>query len=126
MQKAFNPEDIADLFVAYVNTQRLDGLLSLYDEQAVLITDPATGQTAHGLPAIERFYKALLETRPRFERGTQQLTLVNGDIALTSSRLINGAVTAEVARKQSDGSWLWIIDQPVIATEVVSPLIPAL
>ena len=29
----------------------------------------------------------------------------------------NGSVTAEVARRQPDGSWLWIIDRYEIARE---------
>jgi len=39
------------------------------------------------------------------------------NLALTSSGPINGFVTAEVARKQTDSSWLWLIDQPLIAIE---------
>jgi hypothetical protein len=39
------------------------------------------------------------------------LELCSGDIALTSSTLINGDITAEVARRQPDGSWLWVVDQ---------------
>jgi hypothetical protein len=37
------------------------------------------------------------------------------DLALTSSHLGTGQVTAEVARQQADGSWLWAIDQPAIS-----------
>jgi hypothetical protein len=32
-------------------------------------------------------------------------------LALTSTLSHNGTVTAEVARKQPDGIWLWVIDQ---------------
>lgn len=39
------------------------------------------------------------------------------DLAMTSSRLTNGSVTAEVTRLQPDNTWLWIIDQPAIAVE---------
>jgi hypothetical protein len=42
------------------------------------------------------------------------------NVVLTSKRLPNGIVTAEVARKQIDGTWLWAIDQPSIS---VSPYI---
>jgi hypothetical protein len=38
-------------------------------------------------------------------------TLVNGDLALTSTRLVGGGVTVEVARRQPDGTWLWVIDR---------------
>jgi hypothetical protein len=34
-----------------------------------------------------------------------------GDLALTSTRLGSGQVTAEVARRQPDGTWRWVIDQ---------------
>ncbi|WP_185845848.1 hypothetical protein [Kibdelosporangium aridum] len=39
-------------------------------------------------------------------------TLHNGDLALTSMRLPGGGVTGEVARRQPDGTGLWVIDQP--------------
>jgi hypothetical protein len=57
----------------------------------------------------------LLAERPRFELGEQRPALRRGDLALTSSRLTNGTVTAEVARRQADGTWLWAVDQPFIA-----------
>ena len=39
------------------------------------------------------------------------------DFSLTSTRLPDGSVTTEVARRQSDGNWLWAIDRYTIATE---------
>jgi hypothetical protein len=39
-------------------------------------------------------------------------TLRAGDLAVTSSVLRDGTVTVEVARRQRDGTWLWVIDQP--------------
>ncbi|MGD0937898.1 MAG: hypothetical protein ABR922_25420 [Streptosporangiaceae bacterium] len=33
---------------------------------------------------------------------------------LTSSRLPGGGATAEMARRQPDGSWLCVVDQPRI------------
>jgi hypothetical protein len=43
--------------------------------------------------------------------GEQRAALLCGDLALTSTLLPDGTVTAEVARRQSDGTWLWVIDQ---------------
>ena len=34
-----------------------------------------------------------------------------GDLALASTRSRNGTVTSEVARRQKDGTWLWVIDR---------------
>jgi hypothetical protein len=39
-------------------------------------------------------------------------TLRAGDLAVTSSVLRDGTVTVEVVRRQRDGTWLWVIDQP--------------
>jgi hypothetical protein len=43
--------------------------------------------------------------------GDQQPSLRVGDLALGSTRLLDGGVTAEVARRQPDGTWRWVIDQ---------------
>jgi hypothetical protein len=37
-------------------------------------------------------------------------SVVAGDLALTSAMLAPGVVTAEVARRQPDGTWRWVID----------------
>jgi hypothetical protein len=52
--------------------------------------------------------------RPVVEPGVQQAMLRCGELALASSRLPDGTITAEVARRQPDGTWLWILDQPSI------------
>jgi hypothetical protein len=38
MKKAFKPEELADLFLEYVNSANLKGLVSLYGDDAILIT----------------------------------------------------------------------------------------
>jgi hypothetical protein len=43
--------------------------------------------------------------------GDQQPTLRVGDLAWTSTRLNSDQVTAEIARRQPDGTWRWVIDQ---------------
>jgi hypothetical protein len=59
-------------------------------------------------------YEQLLADKPTFTPGEQRPALRNGDLALTSTRLVGGGATAELARRQSDGTWLWILDQPNI------------
>jgi hypothetical protein len=75
------------------------------------------GMVMRGRDAIRRFYAQLLADRPTFQANGQRPALRRGDLALTSSRLLNGMVTAEVARQQPDGTWPWAIDQPAIARE---------
>lgn len=111
---AADPEDLPRFFVVRANAGDLDGLVALYEPNAVLAT--THGEVAVGAEAIRRFYAAMLVDRPKFPPGKRRPALRNGDLALTSSLLANGTVTAEVARRQPDGTWLWAIDQPAIAT----------
>jgi hypothetical protein len=67
---------------------------------------------ATGNREIRHAYEEIVANRPIFTPGTQQPTLRNDAVALTSSRLAGGAVTVEVARRQSDGTWLFALDQP--------------
>jgi len=114
-EPALNPEDLARFFVMRANAGEVEGLVALYEPEAVLAGPQ--GQVISGTDAIRRFYTGLLADRPTFQAGDQRPALRHGDLALTSSRLVNGIVTAEVARQQPDGTWLWAIDQPVIAKE---------
>ena len=43
--------------------------------------------------------------------GEQRPALICGDLALTSTRSLDGNITTEVARRQDDGTWLWAIDR---------------
>jgi ketosteroid isomerase-like protein len=115
-ESARNPEDLARFFVARANAGDVEGLVALYQADAVLAG--SDGQLLIGTAAIRSFYTRLLADQPTFVAGEQRPTLRQGDLALTSSRLVNGIVTAEIARRQSDGTWLWAIDQPAIAKEI--------
>ncbi|GAE84941.1 YybH family protein [Bacteroides reticulotermitis] len=113
MKKAYKPDEVADLFLEYFNSKDIEGLASIYEEDAVVVTGE-NNILARGKEEIKTYFKHLMEHGPRFENVKHSLPIVNGDIALTSTKLPNGFVTAEVGRKQSDGSWLWYIDQPMI------------
>lgn len=108
-EPALQPEDLARLFVERANAGDLDGMVALYEPDAVL-TFPA-GHVANGAEAIRAVYERLLADRPTLAPGDQQPALINGDLALTSTRLVGGGVTVEVARRQPGGTWLWAIDR---------------
>jgi ketosteroid isomerase-like protein len=108
-EPATNPSDLARLFVERANAGDVDGLVALYEPDAVL-TFPA-GHVAGGAEAIRAVYEDFLADRPTLTLGDQQPDLVTGDLALTSTRLAGGGVTVEVARRQPDGTWLWAIDR---------------
>jgi ketosteroid isomerase-like protein len=112
-ESALRPDDLGRFFLLRANAGDVEGIVALYESDAVLAIMP--GQVAIGREAIRAFYTRLLADRPTFEPGKQRPALRSGDLALTSTLLADGTVTAEVARRQPDGTWLWAIDQPAIA-----------
>ena len=107
---------MARLLVARANASDVEGIRNgpLCEPEAVLACG---GECfAVGTDAIYRFYTELLATRVKFNAGNQRPAIICGDLALTSTRLPNSSVTAEIARKQANGGWLWVIDQPSIGS----------
>jgi ketosteroid isomerase-like protein len=109
-EPARRPEDLGRFFVARANAGDLEGLVALYEPDAVLARPG--GEPAAGTDAIRQALGRFLAGNPTIS-GTSQPALRFGDLALTSTRFDGGA-TAEVARRQPDGTWRWVIDQPRI------------
>ncbi|TIT22720.1 MAG: hypothetical protein E5W70_11260 [Mesorhizobium sp.] len=110
---ASDPQDLARLLVSRERAGDAEGMAALYEPGATL--DTGDGQLACGRDAIRLFYAKLVAAGRKFDLGDQRQAIINGDLALTSTRLADGTVTAEIARRQGDGNWLWVIDQPSIA-----------
>jgi ketosteroid isomerase-like protein len=114
-EKAWKPEDLTRLFVERANAKDAAGIAALYEEHAVMAYPPGS-QTA-GRDAIRALWEQLLPRMPRFEPEEPLPTLVSGDIALTSTAPKDDAgARAQVARRQPDGSWLRLLDQPEFAS----------
>ncbi|MGM1061639.1 YybH family protein [Saccharothrix sp. Mg75] len=110
-EKAVRPEDITRLFVERSNAGDADGVAALYEEDAVLAYPP--GRVTAGREAIRALWAEVLSHGPRFEPEEPLPTLVSGDLALTSTPPRDGAgARAQVVRRQPDGSWLRVLDQP--------------
>ena len=108
-EAARTPEDLGRHFVARAREGDVDSVAALYEPGAVLAL--RDGGTAVGHDAIRAAYTRLFAVRSEFSIVEQPAALVMGDLALTSSKTPN-TVTAEVARRQPDGTWRWILDQP--------------
>ena len=80
-EPAKEPNDLARLFVQRANAGDLDGVVALFEPDAIM-TGPDGGQIA-GHQAIRAKYAAVLARRPRFSLGNQQPAMIHGDIALT-------------------------------------------
>jgi hypothetical protein len=77
-------------------------MVAVYERNAVL--DFGGGRLTLAKEAIRTFYAGLVATGRKFAFGDQRACIVTGDLALTSTRLPDGSVTAEVARRQGDGT----------------------
>ena len=110
-EKAQKPEDITRLFVERANAKDAEGLAALYEEDAVMAYPP--GEQTVGREAIRKLWEEALPHMPRFEPETPLATLISGDLGLTSTPSKDGSgIRTQVVRRQPDGSWLRVLDQP--------------
>lgn len=119
---AMSPEQIHREFEQAFNAGDLDALLDLYEPDAALI--PSPGVVAVGLDQIGPALQGLLDLGGKISLDTKEVVTV-GELAYLTNRwsltgtnpdgtpLQMGAVTAEVARKQDNGSWLYVIDNAI-------------
>ena len=111
MTKAQTPEDITRLFVERVNAGDVNGLADLYEPDAVIAFPP--GELTQGRDAIVALYEVMVAQKPHFEYEEPLTTLISGDIALTATEAQDEAgARAQVVRRQSDGTWLRVLDRP--------------
>ena len=114
-EKAVTPEDLTRLFVERANAKDAAGIAELYEEGAVMAYPP--GRQTVGRDAIRALWAELLPKMGRFEPEPPLPTLISGDIALTATPPKDGAgARAQVVRRQPDGTWLRLLDQPEFVT----------
>jgi ketosteroid isomerase-like protein len=120
---AHTPEELYQQFRAAVSQgpAGLDALVTLYEPEATFV--PRPGEMVTGTEAIRRALAGLLDSRPKITVLAKKVVAA-GDIVLSCNRwemkaagpdgnpiVITGMGT-EVARRQSDGTWLFLIDNP--------------
>jgi hypothetical protein len=115
-EPAKDPNDLERFFVDRAIAGDIEGLVALYEPHAVIADGDV--EVANGRDQIREFLVEFLAGRPQLEPGRQAPALCSGGLALTSARLGNGDLTAEIARRQPDGSWLWVVDQFVLGNTV--------
>lgn len=117
------PEDCSRVLVAALESGDIELSVALYETSAVLLKK--SGEVMTGLDAIRENNAGVIALKPKFTIAFIKATL-SGDGTLATNRmkaelaftkpdgqLVQTNVdTLEVLRKQEDGSWRYIIDDP--------------
>jgi len=118
---ARSPEELDVLFATAINAGDIEAVMKLYEPGACLMPEP--GEVASGTTAVRQALSGFLAMKPRIKLDVKKLAEAGG-IALTTSKWVlegTGAdgkpvkiegQSAEVARRQPDGTWLFVIDNP--------------
>jgi uncharacterized protein (TIGR02246 family) len=118
---AQSPEQLDQLFSEALNAGNLDALMQLYEPEAAL--KPQPGQVAQGASAIRESLGGFLAMKPTISLRAKTV-VQTGDLALVFAKwnlkgtgpdgkpVEMSGQSAEVARRQADGTWLYAIDTP--------------
>ena len=117
-----DPEELHRLFADGMNAGDLEGVIALYESRAAFAGPD--GVRAAGASAIRERLQSLLAMKPQISPTSSRMVMAD-DVALLFNRwritLMAGSgaqpmegSSTEVARRQADGSWRYVIDNPVI------------
>ncbi len=103
------------------NSGDIDAVMKAYEESAVVLFEP--GSPISGVTAIKAAFESSLAVNPHFDFGKHEV-IIASDIALhltpwtMTGRTPDGhnirqsGLSVAVLRKQADGEWLMVIDNP--------------
>ena len=115
------PEQVLKSIVDGINAGNLDALISLYEPGAAFAASP--GSLAHGLAGVRESLGAFIAMKGTLDLKVTRvleaggLALVVGAWSFTGTGADGASVTltghnADVLRRQADGSWRFVIDNP--------------
>ena len=112
---AKSPEEICRLFQQYLAEGDIDSVLSIYDPEAVFLNQ--SGEVKKGEKELRQELADFAASKAVFNFDIKQV-IQSGDIALMhtkwkiSSPQEMSVYAIEVARRQPDGTWRWLIGDP--------------
>lgn len=121
MMAAREPGEVQQEFVEAFNAGNRDALLALYEPGASFVSQP--GQVVTGIDAIREVLGGFLAMKGTFTLNKQtvvpagELALLHGEWTLRSTGPDGKALdmsmrSSEVVRRQPDGTWRYVIDNP--------------
>jgi ketosteroid isomerase-like protein len=112
---AKSPEEICRLFQQYMAEGDIDSVLSVYDPEVVFLNQ--SGEVKKGEEGLRQELAPFAARKAIFEFNIKQI-IQSGDIALmhtewnVPSPQQMSVYAIEVARRQPDGTWRWLIGDP--------------
>jgi uncharacterized protein (TIGR02246 family) len=115
------PKQVLQSIVDGINTGNLDTLMALYEPKAAFATEP--GILSHGLPGVHQALAAFVTMKGKLDLDVTRVLEVS-DLALVTTvwsfvgtepdgnPVALAAKSADVLRRQADGSWRFVIDNP--------------
>jgi len=119
---ARSPEDIDRLFTERMAAGDIDGVIALYEPNGALLSPEGVATT--GPAAIRGALARLAAMRPQMTMNLVRVVRTADDLAVAYNDWKLSAVDAEgrpvtmqgkaveVSRRQADGSWLFVLDDP--------------
>ena len=114
-----DPRSIHSLFQEAFNAGDIDSIVSLYEPNAVLVV---SGHPVVGHTSIRASYKVFLAPGSHMTLKTRSVVSFNETLALLHGDWVleggtgeggnNRGLSTEVVRRQPDGTWRFIIDNP--------------
>jgi uncharacterized protein (TIGR02246 family) len=116
------PEDTDRLFGERMNAGDVDGLVALYEPGATLVRQDGTPATGHA--AIRAELAGILGVKPHVTMNVTKVLRGGGNVAVlyndwhatgtdrNGKRLTLSGRASEVVRRQPDGTWRFVIDDP--------------
>ena len=121
------PSEVHELFGRYFSAGAADLLMTLYEDDAVMLS--ATGQQVVGKDAIREVINGFLAMNGEFRIERPKIVEARDLALLMAKWTLNaasshgqpieiGGHTSDVVRRQPDGSWLFVIDNPFGTAEL--------
>lgn len=115
------PEQVLESIVDGINAGNLDALMLLYEPEAAFATQP--GSLSHGLPGVRQALAGFIGMKGTLALDVTRVLEAGGLALVTTAWSFAGtgpddepvklaARSADVLRRQPDGSWRMVIDNP--------------
>jgi uncharacterized protein (TIGR02246 family) len=115
------PEQVLQSIVDGINAADLDGLMTLYETEAAFATQP--GSLSHGLPGVREALAGFIAMKGKLDLKVTRVLEASGLAFVAGVWSFAGTgpggeaeklagKSADVLRRQADGSWRFVIDNP--------------